>query len=165
MGNCSTRNWLIGGVLFASLALNLFLGGWVFGADTFSSPPSNGRSAFFEAFNEKADALPEPERAEVKAVLARHQPGLKKLMKRIMKSRDAIDAMYKRADYSRAEAEERFAAMQVQSITMQEKAQAMMLDLADVLSPEHRAVFMERPKDWLGKGAEFRTKPKPPTRD
>lgn len=160
MTNCSRSGWIIGGVLFASLALNLFLGGWLFGADKFNEPPAP-RGMFFEAFNQKAETLAEPERAAVKEVLARHQPQLKKQMKRIMKSRDAIDRMYKREDYSRAEAEERFATMQEQSITIQQMAQAMMLDLADVLPPEKRAAFMERPKDMRGRGAEFRPKPKP----
>lgn len=162
MANCTTKHWIIGIVLFASLALNLFLGGWMVGADKFAPPPHGGRGAFFEAFNAKADALPEPARAEVKKILAEHQPKLKRQMKKIMQSRDAIDRMYKRKDYSRAEAEERFASMQQQSIRMQELAQAMMLDLADALPPEQRAKFMERPKDWRGKGAEFRDRPKPP---
>lgn len=156
----NTHRWWIGGLLFASLALNLFLGGWLFGADAFREPPRHGgKGMFFQMFNEKAETLPATEREAVKEVLARHQPGLKRQMKRIMRTRDAIDAMYKRDDYSRSEAEERFATLQEQSIAMQDMAQAMMLDLADVLPPEQRARFMERPKEWRGKGAEFRSKP------
>lgn len=153
--------WLIGGVMFLSLAVNLFLAGWVFGADKFHEP-RGGKGMFFEAFNQKAETLPPEEKAAVKEVLSRHQPQLKKQMKRIMKTRDAIDAMYKRTDYSRAEAEERFTVLQEQSIAMQEMAQAMMLDLADVLPAEKRAQFMERPKEWRGKGDEFRKRPTTP---
>jgi len=161
MANGLKTRWIIGGLLFLSLAANLFLGGWLFGSDAFRAPHAGERGAFFEAFNDKAAALPEPERAVVKEVLARHQPGLKKQMKRIMKSRDAIDRMYKRKNYSRGEAEERFNQLQEQSITMQQMAQAMMLDLADMLPPSKRAAFMERPKDMRGRGEEFRAKPKP----
>ncbi len=161
MSNCAKTRWFFGGIFFASLALNLFLGGWLFGDGGFQKGPSSGgRGAFFEAFNDKAAALPEPERAAVQKVLNRHQPGLKKQMRRIMKSRDAIDTMFQRKDYTRAEAEERFALMQDLSIEMQEKAQSMMLDLADALPADQRAAFMKRPKDMRGRGEEFRHPPK-----
>lgn len=158
----TTKNWLLGGLLFTSLAFNLFLAGWLFGSGQLPPPPSNDRGAFFEAFTQKANALPEPGRTEVKKVLATHRPALRKQMRKIMKARDAIDTMFKRKDYSRAEAEERFATLQEQSITMQQMAQAMMLDLADAVPAEHRAAFMERPKEWRGKGAEFRHPPRKP---
>jgi uncharacterized membrane protein len=153
---CSKYAKIAGIVLFASLALNLFLAGWLFGADKWDKAPPPRPGAFFESFNKKAEALPEPERTEVKKVLKQYQPKLKKQMRQIMQSRDALDRMFKRKDYSRAEAEERFNLLQEQSMTMQDLAQAMMLDLADAVPVEHRAKFMERPKEWRGKGAEFR---------
>lgn len=156
---------LFGIVFFISLALNLFLAGWMFGGDMFHRPPpphGGGRGMFFERFEEKVAALPPESRGEVQAVLKRYQPKLRKQMKGIMQTRDAIDAMYKRPDYSRGEAEERFDQLQQQSLTMQELAQEMMLELADVLPPEQRATFMERPKEWRGKGDAYRDKPKGP---
>lgn len=152
----TTKRWFIGGLLFASLALNLFLGGFLLGDDKFPPPPPGGP---FAAFNEKAERLPEPARDAVKKVLAEHQPKLKKQMRKVMKARDALDTMFKREDYSRAEAEARFEAIQKESLLMQELAQAMLLDVADAVPAPERAAFMERPKEWRGKGAAFRDHP------
>lgn len=163
MSSCRGR-WWWGGLLFASLALNLFLAGWLFGGDHFRAPPQRGPGAFFASLERKADALPEPTRSNVKQVLATHQPELRKQMRRTVKTRDAIDRLYKRADYNRAEAEQQYAILQAQSLVMQEKVQAMMLELADELPQESRAAFMERPREHRGRGDEFRPRAKPPAR-
>lgn len=159
----STRksSLLIGVVLFVSLAANLFLAGWVFGQGGF--PPRHApKGMFFESFNRKAESLPEPQRSQVKDILDFYQPELKKQMKQVMKTREQADKLFKRNDYSREQAEESFNDMQDESLRMQQMAQEMMLDIADVLPPEQRASFLERPKEWRGRGAEFKGKKKPP---
>jgi Spy/CpxP family protein refolding chaperone len=163
MSNCSKRSWVIGVVLFASLALNLFLGGWLFGGGTPSATSSpTSRGMFFESFNQKVATLPEPERSKVQQVLDFYQPELKKQMNYVMRSREAADKLFKSKNYQREDAEEVFNEMQFESMQMQQMAQEMMLDLADVLPPEHRAKFMERPKEWRGGGKEFKSMPKKP---
>ncbi len=151
---CKSR-WLIGGLLFVSLALNVFLAGWV----TSGHPPHplpHGPMMFWDSFNDKLKNLPDPARASVKKVLDTYRPQVKAQMNEVMKSRDAIDRMFARDDYNRADAEKRFADMQQKSAAMQQLMQKMMLDVADALPPEHRARFMERPKELRGKGDEFR---------
>lgn len=149
--------WLIGILLFVSLAVNVFLAGWVFGDGGFTrAKPARG--LFFEMFDEKAKQLAEPQRKAVQAILDEYQPQLKKRMKRVMKSRELVDSMLRAKDYTRDEAEVAFDTLQEHSFEAQELAQEMMLDIADALPPADRATFLERPQDMRGRGAEFRTK-------
>ena len=153
--NC--KRWWVGALLFASLALNVFFGGWLFTGHPPLEP--HGPMMFWDAFNDKLQGLPADERASVKKVLDAYRPKVKAQMKEIMQSRDAIDQMFASSDYNRAEAEKRFADMQEKSVAMQQLMHQMMLDVADALPPEHRANFMQRPKALSGKGEEFREKP------
>lgn len=158
----SNCRWLLGGIFFLSLAVNVFLAGWLFGDDGFSThAPKPPRGLFFESFNEKAKSLAEPQRSAVQDVLSQYQPQLKKRMKRVMKAREEIDALLRSPNYSREEAETAFDRLQQYSYDAQELAQDMMLDIADALPPQDRASFLERPKETRGRGAEFKSKPKP----
>ena len=156
--NC--KRWVIGALLFASLALNVFLGGLVAGGPTDEGhqPPPPGKFKMFDSMNDRVKTLPKADQPKVQEVLNRYKPTVKQQMAQMMDSRDAMDKLFADPNYTRAQGEAAFAAMQKQGVATQQTMQTMMLDIADVLSPAERASFMQRPKEWRGHGDEFRAK-------
>lgn len=132
-----TQLWM-GGLLFASLALNLFLGGMVIGRQ---AAPERGER--FKAFQEQIEMLPETERKMAQEVIHEYRPKLKEEMQALREQRQNIFALIQSDNYSRAEAEERFRALREQTLKVQALTQAMMLDLADQLGPEKRAALLQ----------------------
>ncbi len=145
MKHCSPHRWWGGVVLFVSLAMNVFLLGWLFGDGQWREPPRE-RGMFLERFQDKMEQLPAEHRAAVKPVIARYMPRMKQQMSAIRETREALDTVLKRDDYRRADAEAIFRRMDEQMRSMQSLVQGMMLDVADVLPADARTAFLDRPE-------------------
>lgn len=128
--------------LSLSIATNIFLGSLFFGqslgkAESFQSRP-------FKAVMEHVRNLPEEQREAAIDTLQDAKPELQAAMKETREARKAVFAYIKSPEYDRAEAEKRLADLRDKTAAVQTSAQRVMLDLADQLTPEQRAVFLKR---------------------
>ena len=134
------KRWMIGGILFASLALNIALGAMIGGkALRHRGPP-------IKMVVESIAELPEPERAKAMGAIESSRPALQDLMRDVKETRQNIFDYIVSDDYQRAEAESKMAELREKSAAAQVAAQDMMLEIADQLSQEHRKLVFEHSK-------------------
>lgn len=134
-------------ILGMSLAVNFTLGGMVLGRGMMPPPlPHHARFNPVERMEHKIGLLPSEHQEAIRQILENYRPQLTEAMAQVKATRKANLAYLKSEDYQRAEAETRFADLRKQSIALQKLAQAMLLEMADILPPEHRALLMKRPK-------------------
>lgn len=128
--------------LTLSLGLNVFfaaalLGRRIGGDETFHDRP-------LKIAMDHVQSLPEEQRRAAIATLQAAKPELRDAMMEIRKTRKSAFDYIKSPEYNRAEAEKRLAALRDETSALQARAQRLMLDLADQLTPEQRANFMNR---------------------
>lgn len=153
---------LIGVLLFVSLGFNLFALGFMMGKPPMPEPKQKG--PHFEMMAEKAKQLPPEQRDQVMAIVKRYKPEIRDGFKDMQEARKDVDALMKSDDYNREEAETLFAKLSDSASRAYKAAQLMMMDIADVLPPEHRAMMMPQPRErgnW-GKGKKGSMRPKGP---
>jgi uncharacterized membrane protein len=137
------KRWMIGGILFASLALNIALG-TVIGGAVIGGKALRHRGPPMKMVVESIAELPEPERAKAMGAVEANRPALHDLMRDVRQTRrDVFDYVVSDA-YTRAEAESKLAELREKSLAAQVAAQTMMLEIADQLSQEHRELVFER---------------------
>lgn len=128
--------------LLISLGLNIFFGTMLLGREI-------GRGEIFrerplKIVMEHMKSLPPEQRREAMDTLQAARPELRDAMTEMREARIAVFDYIKSPDYNRAEAEKRLADLRGKTTELQARAQTMMLDLADHLTPEQRAAFMNR---------------------
>lgn len=133
---------LVGVVLFASLGFNLFALGYMAGKPP--APAPKARGPHFEMMAEKAKHLPPEEQQAVMDIIKRYKPEIKSGFKEMMEAREDVDALMKSDAYNREEAEVLFAKMSEAASKSYRTAQRMMMDIADALPPESRAMMMPK---------------------
>jgi Spy/CpxP family protein refolding chaperone len=143
--NCKTKKCcLYGLVLFLSLALNVFAAGYFFSHRGHGG--WNSRDVFFMRQLEQVQG---EGRAKARQVIDAYQPKLKAQMQEVRQARRDFEVTVKRPDYRREKAAAVFSRMQQAMDKVQATVQSMMLDIADKLTPEERALFFNHPhRDW-----------------
>jgi Spy/CpxP family protein refolding chaperone len=132
------KNWIVGGILLVSIALNVTLGAML------SGKYFQEHQQRVEVVMQKIVTLPEPERAKAKAVFLQAVPELRNGIREIRQARKEVRHYVASDSYSRAEAEKRLTDLRVKTTALQLAAQKMMLDIADKLPPEQRARLLEQ---------------------
>lgn len=143
----------IGAVLFISLGFNLFALGYMMGKPPV--PHEKQRGPHFEMMAEKAKDLPPEQREKVMAIVKQYRPEIRDGFKDMQKARKDVDALMKSDSYNREEAEALFAKLSESASRAYKAAQSMMMDIADALPPESRAMMMPKPREhgsWSKKG-------------
>lgn len=132
--SASRMQWLAGGVLFLSLAANAVLGAMAVG-HRMAPAVAEGR---LKAVIERLAALPPEQRAQAREVIRSYRPRLREAAQDLQAARQDTFSYVRGPDYSRAEAEKRFAALRDKTAALQAMGQSLVLDVADKLSPEQR---------------------------
>ncbi|MFZ4124740.1 MAG: periplasmic heavy metal sensor [Rickettsiales bacterium] len=130
-------------VLFVSLGLNCFALGFLAGKPPM--PPSDNKP-HFDRILQQAKQLPEDQRAKVKEIIKHYKPLVRQGFDDMHAAREDLDALMKSEDYSREEAELLFATLSEAAEYAYENAQVMMMDIADALPAESRALVMPQPR-------------------
>jgi Spy/CpxP family protein refolding chaperone len=136
---------LTGLLIFVSLALNLFFFGWFFSHPWAHHPHRNPPP--FTRMMEQVDRLPQPEQAQVKAIVASYKPQLDAQMERLQTSRDKLQKILRSEHYRRAEADAQFDAMQADRTRIHAIVKKMLLDVNEKLSPAERVQIMPPPDE------------------
>ncbi len=132
------KRWVIGLVLFISIALNITLGSMLIGKQA-----SQHRQPMRMAL-ERLDSLPEASREKAMDIVLENRAALREKMQAIRQSRQEIKAYVTSENYTRAEAEKKLAELRQKTAALQEAAQTMILDIADTLPPEERATMLQK---------------------
>lgn len=133
--------WIIGSILFISIALNITLGAMLAGKQL-----QQNRQRI-EIVMERISALPEAERAKARKFFLEAVPELRTQAREMRQTRKEIHRYVASDAYTRAEAEKRLADLRVKTTALQLSAQRMMLDIADQLPPEHRVKLLEQSEE------------------
>lgn len=139
------KSTLIGVVLLLSIGLNLFVLGQ-FAArhlDLGGFP----KYPLMERAMHDAKKLPRDQREAVEGVIARYEPKLEAQFRDLMQARRAVDDLMHGDNYSRERAEAAFEKLSRISAACHKTAQAMMLDIADVLPKESRHRVLPRHRE------------------
>ncbi|OQX19318.1 MAG: hypothetical protein BWK76_04815 [Desulfobulbaceae bacterium A2] len=127
-------------MLFISLALNVTLGAML--AGRLAAPRVLPAKLAFD----RLERLPEKERALAREVFKKVRPQLRREVQDLKKTRQATFDYIASEGYTRAEAENRLIELRRKTTKVQETSQKLMLDIAERLPPEQRALFVRRPK-------------------
>ncbi|MDX1974543.1 MAG: periplasmic heavy metal sensor [Rickettsiales bacterium] len=136
------KRWLIGAVLFVSLAANATLVGMLMGRSV--PAPVAERLRPMEMVLERVESLPEPEQEKVRAIIQQTRPQIVEATLQLRDARKDMFAFMGSAEYTREAGEKRFAELRAHTNATQKLAQTMMLDIADALTPKQRAEFVKR---------------------
>ncbi|MBN8542867.1 MAG: periplasmic heavy metal sensor [Alphaproteobacteria bacterium] len=129
--------------LFASLGFNLFALGFMLGKPP--QPPMD-RKPHFERILQQVKQLPEDQRAKVKEIIKFYKPLVREGFDDMRAAREDLDSLMRSEDYTREESEMLFATLSESAEYAYENAQMMMMDIADALPPESRALVMPPPR-------------------
>jgi len=135
------KNWVLGAILFISLALNFVLAGWVIGSNSEQMPERR-----FKQFAHKIQQLPEPTRSEVRDIVQQYRPQIRDNMNEVKDRREEIAKLVSGAEYSREIAEKQFEDLRKKTNETQTLAHKMILEIAEKLTPEQRKKFLNRNK-------------------
>ncbi|MEX1147214.1 MAG: periplasmic heavy metal sensor [Sphingomonadales bacterium] len=144
----TTLRW-IGGLLAASLALNLFVGGYVIGR-MLEGPESfrGGKPKFHHMVR---DLSPDG-KAVVKDVMKERRPAIRENIAEMHRLRDQLRDHLLAPEVDMAEFDDTLASLRANSLVIQDEIHAVMIDLARRLPPEERArLRFDRP-DHGGRG-------------
>jgi Spy/CpxP family protein refolding chaperone len=158
------KKTLIGIALFVSLGFNLFALGFMVGKPP-EAPQDKPRGPHFEMMAENAKQLPEAERARVMDIIKKHKSDIRDGFKDMQEARKDVDALLKSDAYNRAEAEALFAKLSESAQRSYRAAQVMMMDIADALPPEQRALMMPKPREHQWSGGPNRQRPPHPPQE
>lgn len=131
-------------LLFVSIALNVFLAGFII-----SHAPGKRMPPYMRLESQLRD-LPQPQKAKVDAVLAKYHPDIVTQFNTVRDTREALRAEINAPDYSRAKASKLFDEMQTAYRKMGDASQYMILDVNDQLTPDQRAKFDPLPPPMPG---------------
>ncbi len=131
------KPWIIGALLFLSLALNVTLGTMMMGR----AIPNPNRPV--ELIMERIAVLPEPERAKAKAIFDRERPRIEAAIQVLQQSRIDTFGYIKSKDYQRDEAMRKMVDLREKTTAAQALGQVMVLDIADQLPQEHRKMLLK----------------------
>jgi len=134
--NVTRTQLLIGSVLFLSLAANAVLGAMAIGHRL--APEAAGSSRPLKDMIQRLAALPPEQRAQTREAVRSYLPRLRDAMEDLRKARQDTFSYVRSPDYTRVEAEKRFAALREKTTALQALGQSMVLDIADHLTPEQR---------------------------
>lgn len=137
------KRTVLGIALFVSLGFNLFALGFMVGKPP--EPEPKHRGPHLEHMAKTAEQLPPEERDKVMEIIKQYKPQIKSGFKEMMKARQDVDALMKSDSYNREEAEALFAKLSESASNSYRAAQVMMMDIADALPPESRAIMLPRP--------------------
>lgn len=151
---------VVGIVLFASLGFNLFALGYMVGKPPL--PEEKPRGPHFEMMAEQAKQLPPEQRDKVMAIVKQHKSEIRDGFKEMQEARKDVDALMKSDDYNREEAELLFAKLSDSAAKSYRAAQVMMMDIADALPPESRAMVMPKPRELEDSRSAHKRPPHPP---
>ena len=132
------KPWIIGLVLFVSVALNMTLASMLIGKQA---------SQQFQPMHmalDMLDDLPEASRKKATDILMEDRLSLSEKMQEFLRSRQNMKAYLASDEYRRKEAEKKLAELRQKTTTLQEAAQAMILDIVDSLPPEERAAILKK---------------------
>lgn len=152
---------LFGIVLFVSLACNLLALGYVVGKPP-RPPEGKHKGPHFEMMAEQAKQLPPAQQQLVLDIIDKHRDSIRDAFKEKQTAFYALMKFMKSNDYNRTEAEAGFAKLSEASSHAYGAAQAMMMDIADALPPEERALMMPKPREHGGDKWGARKPAKPP---
>jgi Spy/CpxP family protein refolding chaperone len=124
-----------------SFAGNIFLASLFIGKEIGKSESFRERP--IKMVLEHVQSLPHDQRKVAIALIKNKKPELRDGMMAARDTRKAIFNYIKSPDYNRIEAEKRLTALRQKTSEVQIKAQTLMLDLADQLTPEQRAEFLK----------------------
>ncbi len=166
MSICTKKAWLLGIIVFLSLAMNFTLAGMMLGRGMMAPPPPppppHGRGWDpMQSMMERLEALPPEEREAVRGILEEYRPQFDEQAKEIKAKRKEVNNFIKSEAYEREEAQRRLIELGSEYQDMQRLAQQMMLDLADQLTPEERALVFRHDRPEALKGHR---PPPPPAR-
>lgn len=133
--------WIVGSILFISIALNITLGAMLAGKQF-----QQNRQRI-EIVMERITALPEEERTKAKKVFLAAVPELRTHARDVRQTRKEIHRYVASDSYKRADAEKRLADLRIKTTALQLSAQKMMLDIADKLPPKDRARLLEQSEE------------------
>jgi|GEM_PF-2190810 len=136
------NTWIIGAVLFASIAANIAFLSLSIGRYYPMRPVAQPRP--IEMIMRRIDSLPEEKREWASEILERSRL---KLLADIRDLRDSEVKLYAAMigdKYDRTDLENQMADIRGKSSYVQAQAQIIMLDIADKLTPEERKEFLRR---------------------
>lgn len=132
------KPWIMGLLLFFSLALNITLASMQLGAQAGRQRPP------MRMIIDRLDNLPEPSRLKAMDIVLNNRAAIREQIQAIRQSRQEIKAYVASEAYTRAEAEKKLAELRQKTAALQEASQRMMLDIADTLPAEDRKVLLEK---------------------
>lgn len=133
--SATRMQWLAGGVLFLSLAANAVLGAMALGHRMAPAVADGGR---LKAVMQRLAALPPEQRAQAREVIRSYRPRLREAAQDLQAARQDAFSYVRSPQYSRAEADQRFAALRDKTAALQAMGQSLVLDVADKLTVEER---------------------------
>lgn len=138
------KRWVVGGVLFISLGLNVMFVATVAGKHA-GQQFKPGRIVM-----ERLKELPPEQRKAAREVLKQQRAKIKETAEELRRSREEVFAYIASEDYERGEAERRLTELRGKTAVLQEQAQHTMLDMVEKLPPEQRAKFLEHRRGAMG---------------
>ena len=132
------KRWIIFLLLFLSLGFNIAF------VSMLAGKKAGKLYAPARIVMHRLDTLPEPERSTAKEVFLQERAKLKSLMGELKHARKETFAYIASPDYERAEAQRRLTELREKTAQLQDAGQTILLDIADGLSPESRAVLLQR---------------------
>jgi uncharacterized membrane protein len=127
--------------LLLSLASNIFLVSLFVGKEIGKSEAFRGRP--MKMVLEHVQSLPHDKREAAIELIQNKKPELREAIMVAKDTRRGVFDYIKSPDYKRTEAEKRLTELRQKTAEVQIKAQTLMLDLADQLTPEQRAEFLK----------------------
>lgn len=138
------KRWIVGGVLFVSLGLNVAFVAMIAGKHA-GQQFKPGRIVM-----ERLAELPPEQRRAAREILQQQRAKIKETAEDLRRSREEVFTYIASDAYEREEAERRLAELREKTAQMQKQAQHAMLDMVEKLPPEQRAKFLERRRGPMG---------------
>lgn len=150
-----TRSRVIAIALFASLALNLFLGGVMVGRWLAPQPPAaafeaGGFGGLIANMRAAAAMLPAEQQAALREAMGHHRTEIRQELIALRDARQAALATLAGEPFDRGATEAAFVELQMRSQAVQTAIHEAMLDAAERLPVEARRHLVESGRHWPG---------------
>jgi len=133
----------LGVILFLSIAMNVTLLSIIMGRST------RQHELVVKLVMRQLAALPEDQRVKAEAIVDLAKPSLRRQMLEIKQKRKEVAGYLASKNYQRDEAEKRFFELRAKNSAVQTVAQTLILDIADQLTPEQRAMVIPHQEETL----------------